>query len=323
MCLILGDGSNLYAQTISTYKEAVTSGTAANRLRQSIIYIKFCLAYNVNYLNPTIMHLSMFVRFLANSFKPPSTVKNYLAGSKTWVQNHMGNMLPFSSPQVRDMLQSITRLSSHIPTPAFPLSPNDIAIICQYIDSRPWFPLCVKPCLLIAYATFLRSSNLLSPTLTSWGGPHTLTCNDIIPSPLGLQVVVRSSKTIKPGRPVILHVLRIPHSTLCPVSAWEMYISNVNPCRSGPAFVLHTSAPLTPRPLVKIMRAALKQAGRPYAPYVSMHSLRRGASQAASDEGAPVADLLKHGTWKSKTVLKNYLKPSTIVPRLMANSLAV
>lgn len=292
-----------FVQTIATYNSSVTLGTAANRHRQATIYLKFCIAYNVQYLNPTILDISMFVRFLANSFNSPSTTKNYIAGAKTWVQNHMGSLHAFMSPQVHDMILSITKASDHIPAPAHLITPADLGLICAFIDCRCWIPPACKAALLIGYATFLRSSNILSPSLSSWGGPHTLKFCDVVPKKSGLAIIIRSSKTLYNSRPVVLEVHSVNDLPLCPVRAWWNYVSNVKPCSTGPAFVLNSTTPLTPRPLVKIMRAALSLAHRPYANSVSMHSLRRGASQALAAAGASDSDLLQHGTWKSKSVL--------------------
>lgn len=203
----------------------------------------------------------MFVRFLANSFKSPVTTKNYLSGAKTWVQNHVGNIHAFLSPQIHDMTQAVTKTSLHVPSKAYPLSPCDMSVICAFIQARPWIPLCCKPALLIAYAAFLRSSNFLSPTTSSWGGPHTLRFNDVILTPNGLQLVIRSSKTIRPGPPVLLDICTVHNNDLCPVLAWIHYVSRVSLAPSGPAFVLSLQCPLTARPLVKIMRAALKKSG--------------------------------------------------------------
>lgn len=189
--------SPLYRQTLATYNDSVSQGTAANRNRQAAVYIKFSLAYNVTVLYPSVLDISMYVRFLANSFKSPMSTKNYIAGAKTWVQNQMGNPQAFSSPQVHDMFQAITKTSDHVPVQAYPLTPQDIGLICAFMDSHPWIPLVCKAALLLAYATFLRSSNVLSPSLSSWGGPHTLKFNDVRPSKSGLFIIDRSSKTLK------------------------------------------------------------------------------------------------------------------------------
>lgn len=263
----------------------------------------------------------MFARFLGNSFKSPSTVKNYMSGARTWIINHKGSIQPFMSPQVADVIKGVEKLSSHVATQAFPLSPAHIQIICTFIDLSPSIPLGVKPAILLSYASFLRASNVLSPTMSGWGGPHTLKACDVRSSKNGLYIIVRSSKTIK-SKPVILEVFHSPSLFMCPVKAWYTYKSALCPLNSGPAFMLSPNTPLTPRHVVRVMRLALKWAGVPNSSSVSMHSLRRGAGQAAQASGAGQHDLLAQGTWRSKSVLNSYLRPQTIVPRLMASILA-
>lgn len=165
----------------------------------------------------------MFARFLANSFKAPSTTKNYLSGARTWVNNHRGCINSFISSQLNDVIKGIENLSSHIVMQAPPLTPAHIQIICAFIDLSPSIPRAIKPALLLSYATFLRSSNILSPTMSGWGGTHTLKTRDIRPSPVGLYVIVRSSKTIK-SRPVLLEVHSVTNNPMCPVNAWYRYI---------------------------------------------------------------------------------------------------
>lgn len=193
----------------------------------------------------------------------------------------------------------------------------------MFLDNSCAAPLAVKPALLIGYTCFLRASNLLSPNISTWGGPHTLRAGDIVPSKNGLYVFIRSSKTLSGGRPTVLEVWAVPGSPLCPVSAWFAYKRVICPSPRGPAFLLNNGAPLTALPVIKIIRLALKQAGVSYASEISMHSLRRGAAQAAECGGAPVSDIMAQGTWASPSGVSSYLKPKTVVPRLMASVLAV
>lgn len=263
----------------------------------------------------------MYARFLADSFKSLVSVKNYLAGARTWVQFHKGDISCFSSPQVTSVVKGVTLLSDHVPSPAPPLLPAHILAICNYIDSQPLCPAALKPAILIAYVCFLRNSNVLSLSLSSWGGPHTLRAGDILPSPNGLYVVIRSTKTLKSAAPTVLEVYSIQGSSICPVSAWYRYRHSVAPTPCGPAFVLENGASHTAKTVVQIMRLALKTKGYSNSEAVSMHSLRRGAAQTAEAAGAPIKDIMGHGTWKSKNSLACYLNP-TVVPSLMAKSLA-
>lgn len=54
-----------------------------------------------------------------------------------------------------------------------------------------------------------------------------------------------------------------------------------------------------------------------------MHSIRRGAAQAAANNGVPEQELKIHGIWKSDKGLHAYVpKSSGIVTRVLASALA-
>lgn len=125
--------------------------------------------------------------------------------------------------------------------------------------------------------------------------------------PHGLTVCIRSSKTRNNLRPVFLHVYPVSQIQFCPVHAWCVYFDTVKPAPHGPAFMLDSFTPLTPRYMVAIMRLALEAAGYKDSHKVSMHSLRRGAAQAAHQRGASRQALKDHGTWTTDAGLNTYL----------------
>lgn len=250
----------------------------------------------------------MYVQFLANTYAAPNTVKNYISGARHWINFHCGNDSAFASLEAQAVLKYNISKSTHVPSQALPLQPIDIVNICAFIDANPAVPLACKPAILIGYFCFLRASNLLSVSLTQWGGPHTLSVSDIISTHSGLLVCIRSTKTLKNQKPVMLTVYPVPHNSCCPVRAWHQYLTRVNPSLHSPAFMIDSVTPLTPRPLVDIMRLALKTAGHKNSDRISMHSLRRGAAQAAKRGGASHAALKAHGTWATDAALNTYLK---------------
>lgn len=159
--------------------------------------------------------------------------------------------------------------------------------------------------------------------MSVWGGPHSLRALDVIDSPQGLTLVVYSTKTLSGSKPTFLHILPAPCAQLCPVRAWRRYKNLVNPWPYGPAFVYNDNIPVTPRPIVALMRLALKRSGHPQADRVTMHSLRRGGAQCAAARGGTTDQLMSHGTWKSKSGLKPYItEDQRIIPQLIAESLA-
>lgn len=145
--LILDSPSALQLQTIQAYNDAVAPGTAANRLRQATSYINFCLIYDVDYLSPSRLDVAMYLKYLANMHKAPTTVKNYLSGARHWVNFHRGSDLPFASSEVASVTKSIVDNTKHVPSQAYPLSPLEIRTICTYIDTHSGIPPAIKPAL--------------------------------------------------------------------------------------------------------------------------------------------------------------------------------
>lgn len=299
----------------------MAKGTADNRLRQAKVYLKFALVYKFNYLAPSLTQTAMFAQYLGNSFSSPASIKNYFYGAKLWVFQHGGNIQSFISSIVSDVIKGIEKLSNHIPSPALPISLKELLIISSFFDrySSQMYPF--KAALLLGFACFLRASNLLSASLSGWAGSHTLLSRDVRLTSQGLLIIIRSSKTISPNKPVALQVFEAPGSSLCPVTAWRNYTSLFAPPPHGPAFILSSGVPLTPPPLVKLIRLALSRAGYRNSSSYTIHSLRRGAAQLAADLGAPKGDIKTHGTWRSDKGLKAYVNISSVVPRLLASNL--
>lgn len=305
-----------------TYEAGVSKGTADNRRRQSELLLKFCVVYNVQCLNPSIIDVLMFIQFLKNSFASHVSVKNYVSGARTWVAHHKGCCNSFDTPEVKQMFAAVDAVSDHVVTPAYPLSASDIKIVCDYIETQSGIPLCVKPCILIGYTCFLRACNLLSPSTQIWTGKHTLLTSDVIPNQDGLLILLRSSKTFTSKNSRVVHVRPVQVKKYCPVFAWHQYKSQVNPCPIGLAFMVNDYTPLISRNVVDVLNAALRPV-LPSEAKVSMHSLRRGGTQTATRAGASNKDLMLHGTRRSSKGLKYYLpNPKNDVPNIIADTLA-
>lgn len=265
----------------------------------------------------------MYIKFMANSYASPASIKNYLSGAKYWVTVHAGDISSFLSLETSEMIRAVVAESNHVPSPAAPLPPSYLKVICEFLDSHSSVIKSIKPCILLTFACMLRSSNVLCPNLSSWAGAHTLLASDVIVCADSLTVIIRSTKTTSKKNPVLLKVLNSSSTIMCPVKAWRDYVRCINPSPFGPAFITAAGLPLTPPPVVAAMRAALTHAGVVNADQFSMHSLRRGAAQAASGEGVSNQEIMRHGIWKSPQGLSYYLKPASVeVPRALAASLA-
>lgn len=307
---------------LQSYNAGQAKGTLANKARQAKLYVKFSVIYNFNCLFPTIINVGMYARFLANSFPSPLTCKNYLSGAKSWVRDHRGSFVTFDSYHVGTVLKGVSTASKHVPSPALPITQKELSIIVSYINVLSPQLLNVKAAILLGFTCMLRSSNLLSPTISGWGGPHTLQFRDVLPTAHGLRIFIRSSKTLRNKAPVPVDVNSVPTSPLCPVSAWVNYVKIFKPSPLGPAFIQSSGAPLTARHVVHTIRQALKASGYTNVNQFSLHSLRRGAVHVAAHSGVPSEHIKVQGTWISDSGLDSYL-PSNMVPKTLASALAL
>lgn len=307
---------------LDSYDNALAKGTVANKLRQAKLYIKFSVIYNFDCLQPNIINLGMYARFMANSFASPTTCKNYMSGAKSWVRDLGGSFQSFESYHVATVVKGTQLASTHVSSPAPPILQKELHIIVSYIDSYVPHLLNIKAAVLLGFSCMLRSSNLLAPTVAAWGGPHTLYISDVLRVHSGLKVAIRSSKTLKNRPPVFLDVCEASRSNLCPVLAWDTYIHTFKPPLSGVAFLQASGFPLTARHVVDVIRQALKAAGYQNYNRFSLHSLRRGAAHTASILGAPNEHIKVQGTWSSDAGL-NYYLPTNMVPKTLASALAL
>lgn len=303
----IDDGTPLYRQMVVSYSESIAPGTASNRLTQAKSFLTFATYYGIPPLNLTSTQLCMYAQYLKNSYSAPSTVKNYLSGAKTWLAEHGGNLHPFSSFEYHQLVAGLTKRSLHVARRAAPLSWEHVQQISAFLDRTPSVPLSAKACLLIGYHTLLRSGNLLAPTLSSWGGAHTLMAKDLRLSDEGLNVSVFSTKTKSDPSPVTTLIPWHSDPLLCAAQAWFKYSTLVKPWILGPAFLIDSGLPLTPRILVGLFRLALQDCRDIDPARVSMHSLRRGAVQAAVAEGVNMNTIKERGMWKSDSGFAPYL----------------
>lgn len=293
---------------MTSYKDSIAPGTATNRLTQSKSFITFAVCYRFNPLIPSITNLCMYIQFLKNSQLAPTTIKNYLSGAKTWLAEHGGSLAGFASFEYQQMYRGLSKRLDYIPTRAAPLNPEHIRMIINFLDRCPSSPVAAKPCILVGYFPFLRASNLLSPSMNSWGGPHTIMAKDIHISNKGLIIAVHSTKTKSPSAPVYTTIPWQTDPEMCPAVAWMNYVQRIRPWVLGPPFLTDDHRSLTARHLVGLMRLALRNSHDIDTSKVSLHSLRRGATQNALEQGLTLEQIKEKGMWRSDSGISPYLK---------------
>ena len=155
---------------------------------------------------------------------------------------------------------------------------------------------------LVAFFSFLRKSNLIAPTATSFDPRRHLIRGDIRFTPTGAVLRIKWSKTRQHKEGLLLVPLpSIPGSHLCPVSALRHYFTTVPAPAEAPFFCLPKGQllhPLTSAVFSASLKRVISHLGmdpRDYSP----HSFRRGGATFAYQSGVPDHLIQLHGDWRS------------------------
>ena len=307
----------LFTQMQASYSAAFAPGTHQNRTRQTRAYLTYMVAHNRPVYNPTDLDILLYTQFLANSLKSPATVRNYISGAKTFLQQQGTSVAPFMSPFLLNLFKGITRLSTHTPIPAPVIDLPRLKCMCDVLTAMDHEADTARTAILLGFTTLLRQSNLLPATVS--GQEHCIRRRDCVVEDDTLWVTINSTKTIfDPAKRVIIPVAASP-SKYCPVAAWLRYTLRVPLDPDAPALMLSPVVPLTPQKLNAYMRTTLAMLALPEASKVTVHSLRRSGAQAAAANGASREHLMIHGTWASSAI-NSYVPQRlyTEVPQIMS-----
>lgn len=262
-------------------------------------------AKNFNPFEPTQLQINLYTAFLANSFNPPQTIKNYLSGARTFLRDKGMDISILASPKHKQTVRGVERRSLHVPRQAPELSIDEIKSISSSMSLMGAPISGERAAFLIMYATFLRKSNVIF----SHNSPlHVLRTCDINLMNDILWISIMSSKTItSPADAASLPIYPAP-GPHCPIQAWFTHLDHWPRPPTAPAFLTSMGTPISPSSLLTIIRSCLSAINSNNAPSFSFHSMRRTGSRHAARAGASVEDVMTLGDWSSSSV-------HTYVPR--------
>ena len=167
--------------------------------------------------------------------------------------------------------------------------------------------------LLFGVATFLRQSNYVAGASTALG--HLLRRRHLTSTPTGMNVLVGSTKTIwDPRDAVVIPVAAAPGSPYCPVAACRLAMRAAPGGPDDPVLICpRNRQALTAAGLIAIIRTVLRHQSHPLWHRVTLHSLRLTGATLAAQDGAPLSEIMDHGTWRSAAV-------RTYIPRIAQSS---
>ena len=214
------------------------------------------------------------------------------------------------SIELKLTLKGLTRISSHLPKKALPITPEILRDMFAFLNMDSLIDKVYWALFLIAFFMMSRKSNLVPVSIAKFDKNKQLLRKDILIEENLLIILVKWSKTIQFGERVLrIPIVSIPNSILCPVAAYKNMISAIPASHSAPAFCKilgDKRVPITYLEFQNKLKYLIGCTGRNPASY-STHSFRRGGASLAFKSDVPSELIQMHGDWRSDAY-KKYLE---------------
>ena len=264
-----------------------SANTHKSRRSQWKKFFKFCQEYSLCPLPASPDTVGLYITYLTRSCCYV-TIENYLSGiwalHDYWGFEHVDPTVFI----IRATLRGAKRLLGCESTQATPISPSDLQKMYSVLDLSKFKDYQLWCAIILAYRCLLRVGHVTV-------SPHSMLVKDLHFNKDGMDVSIRSSKTIQyKERLLVVPVVSSGSSILCPCAFLRDYIRTTG--LPGTSMLFPYTYGMFSTKLKKLCSAA-GLVGK-----FSTHSLRRGSASFLSTF-LPLHDIKVYGDWKSMSVL--------------------
>ena len=299
-----------------TQRSAFRPGTFANLKTQLHTYLMFCVKFKKQPFPTSDEVICPYICFLADNMKSTGSVKNYVAGIKTWNTLTGYDSKCFYSNQVKLTMSGAEKLNTHVPQSKLPIWPLHLHRMVKVLQVKEDTESIVLWSIIsIAYFAMLRKSQFANNSVKAFNPAEQFTRDDFQFTEYGISVRLKWSKTEQKHISYrYVPITRMPQTVLCPVKAYSRMVSLVPALPDEPAFGIPHKGKVRPfsRKMIDNKFKALLSACELVSDKYSFHSLRHGSASLASASGCSDSDICCMGNWKSDCY-KNYVHLPTEV----------
>lgn len=313
--MLVGDGERqvrihrLDEHCYETMKRSYQPTTLRNLRSQALIYGRFCKFYGFEMFPASAWQLVRYARYIANTVTSYETVANYISGVRK-LHRLAGYQVPDANePNLHHIMRALKKELAHPIKQAVPVTPKLLQDIYEMVDLTKIYDIVCYTALLVGFYLFLRKSNLVPDSVSSFDPQKQLTRADIQMGKNIILVIIKWSKTIQyKEKELILPLLPARDIRICPVFWVKLMFRKVNIKENHPLFSLPSAsgdgfAPLTYDQLAKRYKQWIANMGIPVANY-TLHGLRKGGACHALEMGLVGEELKLLGDWASEAYMR-------------------
>ncbi|VDI59236.1 Hypothetical predicted protein [Mytilus galloprovincialis] len=274
-------------------------------------FVAFCNLIGIPVVPLSQENLARYIAHLSRRLKYNSLC-NYLSIIRI-LHLEAGYSSPIDTHLVSNVLKGARRVLGDVNTAKLPITPKILFKIFAIISFNDTKDVAFWAACLVAFFSFFRKSNLLTPSVNDFDPDRHLSRHNVFFREDGVLLRISKSKTIQfAERCLDIPLPAIKNSPLCPSQALLLNFKMVPAVQTpSPAFLYQNgedTIPLTYAVFLARLKTVLSIIGFDASLY-SGHSFRRGGATFAFQCGVPGELIQSQGDWKSDAY-KGYLDPS-------------
>lgn len=274
-------------------------------------FVAFCNLIGIPVVPLSQENLARYIAHLSRRLKYNSLC-NYLSIIRI-LHLEAGYSSPIDTHLVSNVLKGARRVLGDVNTAKLPITPKILFKIFAIISFNDTKDVAFWAACLVAFFSFFRKSNLLTPSVNDFDPDRHLSRHNVFFREDGVLLRISKSKTIQfAERCLDIPLPAIKNSPLCPSQALLLNFKMVPAVQTpSPAFLYRNgedTIPLTYAVFLARLKTVLSIIGFDASLY-SGHSFRRGGATFAFQCGVPGELIQSQGDWKSDAY-KGYLDPS-------------
>lgn len=274
-------------------------------------YLDFCLDNDLRPLPALETTVARFLYYMSRTCTYV-TVNNYLSAIMVLhkLYGHESNYR--DSYYIKLLLSGINNDSPARKGPKDCLTPTQLKLMYAGIKLEDINHHTMWGCLMLAFRTLLRKSNLVPASSKDWS--HVVRRSDVYFTSSGLRLIVRSSKTRKRGEVDLVIPVSFTRSTpvFCAATMVATHMQRTPRPPEDPLFYKVDKAghwsPLLYKDLLQFLKDLAPTIGK-HPSDLGTHSMRRSGASFLSHIGVPLHEIRAVGDWKSLAVLAYLVTP--------------
>ena len=293
-----------------TLHNAYTLGTFENLNTQWVMYLEFCIYFELVPFPASTILLVWYAQYLSRHLRAHGSIVSYLSGVKTLHTLLNYRIAGFHGFLLKLTLRGLRRGNPHIVKRARPMTPAILHDIHSTLNLQEPIDAIFWAISVLAFMLLFRKSNLVPNKINGFDGHRQLKHSDCVIEADGSKITIgiRWSKNHQFSRELLTFPLpALPFSVLCPVKAVRNVHRLVKWENNDHLFQLPEGGSFTYRRFQNMLRDKLKLISVAEASEYSSHSYRRGGTTFAFLCGVPIEMIKLLGNWSSDTFL-SYLE---------------